>query len=42
MPVRLKPDTTPASAIGLADAVEIHSRMAGRGDAPGAGVRAAS
>jgi RNA polymerase sigma-70 factor (ECF subfamily) len=42
MAVRLKPDRTSTSAIGLADAVEIHSRMAGSGDAPGAGVRAAS
>ena len=50
--VRLKPDTTMAgrpkpatasrSAIGLADAAEIHSRMAGSGDTPGAGVCAAS
>jgi RNA polymerase sigma factor (sigma-70 family) len=42
MAVRLKTDTTSTSAIGLADAVEIHSRMAGGGDTPGAGVRAAS
>lgn len=38
----LRVHPTAPSAIGLADAVEIHSRMAGGGDTPGAGVRAAS
>ena len=42
MTERPKPATTSRSAIGLADAVEIHSRMAGSGDTPGAGVCAAS
>ena len=38
----LRVHPTAPSAIGLADAVEIHSRMAGGGDTPRAGVRAAS